>query len=246
MRANGRHASPPLSKSENSRQQSRGVEYRRRNASTRAAAQRGIRSRCDIPIPGAKIDATRKTHGPLGRKRAQYLRLTYGCGAYRPYETLVAEAAEAVGLEAGCAGKLEASWDTLEAWPGVAQTLAALGKKHRLGIVTNCSERLGRRAATLTGMPFDVMVTSERAGFYKPDPRPYRLALAELGLAPSRVLFVAGSAFDLIGTSRVGMNAFWHNRVGLARPPGAPAPLRESERIEDVLALVNPTQHGAD
>ena len=52
-----------------------------------------------------------------GRKwRAQYLRLTYGCGAYRPYETLVAEAAEAVGLEAGCAGKLEASWDTLEAW----------------------------------------------------------------------------------------------------------------------------------
>ena len=182
-----------------------------------------------------------------GRKwRAQYLRLTYGCGAYRPYETLVAEAAEAVGLEAGCAGRLEASWDTLEAWPGVAQTLAALGKKHRLGIVTNCSERLGRRAATLTGMPFDVLVTSERAGFYKPVPRPYRLAQAELGLAPSRVLFVAGSGFDLIGTSRVGMNTFWHNRVGLARPPGAPAPLRESERIEDVLALVNPTQHGAD
>jgi hypothetical protein len=29
-----------------------------------------------------------------GRKwRAAYLRLTYGCGAYRPYETLVREAA---------------------------------------------------------------------------------------------------------------------------------------------------------
>lgn len=182
-----------------------------------------------------------------GRKwRAEYLRLTYGCGAYRPYETLVAEAAAAVGLDAACAGRLEAAWDTLEAWPGVAPTLAALGEKHRLGIVTNCSERLGRRAATKAGAPFDVVVTSERAGFYKPDPRPYRLAVDELGLAPSRVLFVAGSGFDLIGTSRVGMDTFWHNRVGLARPPAAPAPMRESRRIEDVLALVDPTHHGSD
>ncbi len=180
------------------------------------------------------------------RWRAEYLRLTYGCGAYRSYETLVAEAAEAVGLEGACAGRLEAAWDTLEAWPGVAATLAALGRTHRLGVVTNCSEHLGRRAATKAGAPFDVVVTSERAGFYKPDPRPYRLALDELGLEASRVLFVAGSGFDLIGTARVGMDAFWHNRVGLAPPPGAPAPLRESQRIEDVLALVDSARHRAD
>ena len=40
-----------------------------------------------------------------GRKwRAEYLRLTYGCGSYVPYEQLVREAAVATGLPegAGC------------------------------------------------------------------------------------------------------------------------------------------------
>ena len=32
---------------------------------------------------------------------------------------------------------------------------------------------------------------------------------------------VAGSGFDLIGTSAVGMTTLWHNRAGLARPPQA-------------------------
>ncbi|MFN0160679.1 MAG: HAD family hydrolase [Burkholderiales bacterium] len=172
------------------------------------------------------------------RWRAEYLKLTYGCGAYRPYESLVAEAAESVGLGAAYADRLEAAWSDLEAWPGVDATLMELKKRHRLGIVTNCSERLGRAAASRINVPFEVVVTSERAGYYKPDPRPYRLALDELGLPAGRVLFVAGSGFDLIGTSRVGMDTYWHNRVGLALPPGAPRPLKESADITGVLGLV--------
>jgi beta-phosphoglucomutase-like phosphatase (HAD superfamily) len=35
--------------------------------------------------------------------------------------------------------------------------------------------------------------SSERAGFYKPDPHPYRLALDELHVEPQDCLFVAGS-----------------------------------------------------
>jgi 2-haloacid dehalogenase len=60
-------------------------------------------------------------------------------------------------------------------------------------------------------------VTSERAGFYKPHPAPYRLALAELGLPPERVLFVCGSGFDLFGTAAVGLDTLWHNRAPGAR-----------------------------
>lgn len=86
-------------------------------------------------------------------------------------------------------------------------------------------------------MPFDVVVTSERAGFYKPDPAPYQLALSELELDANEVLFVAGSGFDLIGTSRVGLDTYWHNRVGLARPAAAPPPLRESRSLDDLLRL---------
>ncbi|MDO1522865.1 HAD hydrolase-like protein, partial [Klebsiella variicola] len=99
--------------------------------------------------------------------RAAYLKATYGCGAYRPYETLVEEAAVSVGLEAKLAHELEARWPELQAWPEVKRVLQALEPHYKLGVVTNCSQRLGRIAADLVGVPFDVVVTSEQAGFYK-------------------------------------------------------------------------------
>lgn len=166
------------------------------------------------------------------RWRAAYLELTYGCGGYRPYEELVAEAARASGLPPAVADRLAAQWESLEPWDDAKSVLQRLGRTQRLGIVTNCSEQLGRAAAARIGVPFDVVVTAERAGHYKPDPAPYRLALAELGMAPGEVLFVAGSGFDLVGTARVGLDTYWHNRVGLPRPAPAPAPLREARTLE--------------
>jgi 2-haloalkanoic acid dehalogenase type II len=168
------------------------------------------------------------------RWRAAYLELTYGCGAYRPYGSLVAEAARRTGLPEARAAALEEQWQTLEPWDEAPAVLRELARDHRLGIVTNCSERLGRSAAGRLGVPFDVIVTSERAGFYKPDPAPYRLALAELKLDAAEVLFVAGSGFDLIGTARVGLDTYWHNRVGLQRPPGAALPLYESRSLGEL------------
>ena len=173
---------------------------------------------------------------PAGRKwRAAYLELTYGCGAYRPYETLVAEAARSTGLGDAHALALEIEWQSIKPWGEAPGILRKLKERQRLGVVTNCSERLGRAAAAKLGVPFDVIVTSERAGFYKPRPEPYRLALAELNLDPKEVLFVAGSGFDLIGTSKVGLDTYWHNRVGLQRPPAAPPPLRESGSLAGLL-----------
>jgi 2-haloacid dehalogenase len=40
--------------------------------------------------------------------RAEYLRLTYSCGAYHPYEDLVRQAAQATGLPRSAAEALEA------------------------------------------------------------------------------------------------------------------------------------------
>jgi 2-haloalkanoic acid dehalogenase type II len=168
--------------------------------------------------------------------RAKYLELTYGCGAYRPYETLVAEAAVATGLTQRNAAALHQRWNEIAPWEEAPSVLRSL-KGLKLGVVTNCSERLGRAAADKLGVPFDVVVTSERAGFYKPDPAPYRLALKELKLEPGEVLFVAGSGFDLIGTGRVGLDTYWHNRVGLQRPAAAPAPLHESRSLAGLPAV---------
>ncbi len=159
------------------------------------------------------------------RWRDEYLKLTYGCGEYQPYESLVRIAATRAGLPESLAKDLDAAWETLEPWDDAPGLLARLAKTHRLGVVTNCSQRLGRMAAKRMGVEFDVIVTAERAGYYKPQPAPYSMAMAELNLGPGDVLFVAGSAFDLVGTARVALDTYWHNRVGLRRPEGTPPPL---------------------
>ena len=178
--------------------------------------------------------------GEPGRRwRAEYLRITYQTGPYRPYEDLVAEAAEAVGLQRNLAEHLEARYAQLQPWSTVVQTLLAIEAANiPIGVVTNCSERLGHIAARCVGVRFNVLVTAERSGFYKPDPRPYVLALSELGVAPARCLFVAGSAYDLVGTARVGLPTYWHDRIGMAIPEGAPAPLAHETSLAPLLPLV--------
>jgi 2-haloacid dehalogenase len=172
------------------------------------------------------------------RWRAAYLRRTYGEGRYRPYDILVAEAAVEVGLPASLSERLAARYGELAPWPEVGEILGALGPVTRLAVVTNCSEALGRVAAARTGVAFDVVVTAERAGFYKPHRRPYQLALEELGVAPQDTLFVAGSAYDLFGAAAVGLPVYWHDRIGMAMPAGAPPPLRREPSLKPLLPLV--------
>ncbi len=167
--------------------------------------------------------------------RAEYLRLTYGCGSYVPYEQLVRDAAVATGLPPDAADVLEARWLELPPWSGAQNALDALAGRTKLGVVTNCSIRLGRQAAGRIRTRWDCIVTAEEAGCYKPDPRPYRQALAALGVAPDEAAFVAGSGYDLFGTSSVGLRTYWHNRVGLARPDGAPPAALERPTLDELL-----------
>jgi len=173
------------------------------------------------------------------RWRAEYLRMTYAAGAYRPYDELVADAAQVVGLQRGLAEKLASRYHDIQPWPEAGGVLRELhGAGIALGVVTNCSEALGRLAANCVAVPFDVVVTAERVGRYKPDSLPYQLALEELGCSAERCLFVAGSAYDMFGTARVGLAAWWHDRIGMALPPDAPHPLAHHRTLTPLLAHV--------
>jgi 2-haloacid dehalogenase len=167
--------------------------------------------------------------------RAEYLRLTYGCGAYVDYETLVRRAAANTGLSESAPHALEANWLDLQPWNGAREALQALSPHCRLAVVTNCSTRLGRLAAGQLGVEWDVVVTAQDAGFYKPHPQPYRLALEQLGVHASEAAFVAGSSYDMFGTATVGLRSYWHNRVGLQLVEGAPAPEIEASDLDALL-----------
>ena len=166
--------------------------------------------------------------------RRRYLEITYGCGAYRPYETLVREAARDVGLPERLGDKLEERWDELLAWPEAPAILEKIPVP--LAVATNCSNRLGLRAASRVGVLFSLVETAESVGFYKPRPEVYSAVLQKLGTAPERTLFVAGSASDVPGAKGVGMPVYWHNRVGLApRDDARPDFLEKS--LEPLAAL---------
>ena len=173
------------------------------------------------------------------RWRREYLRLTYGCGAYQPYEDLVARAAKAVGLHQAHADALVAHWDGLQPWPEVAGVLGALSRRCvPLAVATNCSTVLGHRAAARVGVPLAAIVTSEEAGFYKPRPEPYHAVLERLGTAPGRTLFVAGSPADVPGATGAGMPVFWHNRAGLPFVADGARPFLVADTLDPLLGLV--------
>jgi 2-haloalkanoic acid dehalogenase type II len=171
------------------------------------------------------------------RWRREYLALTYTAGPYRPYADIVRQAARQAGVKPSCVEALFASWSDLPPWPEARTVLTALANSVPLGVVTNCSVTLAAAAVACTGIRFTAIVTAESAGFYKPRPEPYRAVLMSLDTAPSRTLFVAGSAADVPGAKAVGMPVFWHNRMGL-QPVDAARPDFAGASLEPLLDLV--------
>lgn len=104
----------------------------------------------------------------MGREwRAEYLRLTYGCGAYRAYEDLVAEAAESVGLGRKCADRLESNWARLAPWPEAGPQAVSAGARrvgcHR-GSYSLCLGFRVRSFRNVQGWPGHLLAQSSRDG----------------------------------------------------------------------------------
>lgn len=172
------------------------------------------------------------------RWRMEYLERTYATGAYVPYLDLVADSAEAVGLSRARAAELEARWDELAPWPGLEPVLRELARDRPLGVVTNCSELLGRRAAALAGPHFSAVVTAESAGFYKPDPRIYMAGIEAMHARQDEVLFVAGSPFDVVGAHAAGLSVVWHNPAKLAGAEAGRRAVAVLRNLADIRTLL--------
>jgi len=123
---------------------------------------------------------------------------------YRPFEEIIRESASEVGVDAKRASTLLRRWGEFEPWPDVPPVLDRLDRTRRF-VVTNCSRKLGRLAA-----------------------------LERLGLDPAEVLFVAGSAHDVGGAARAGMDVYWANRGGAPAPTDGAA-VREEPDFRGLL-----------
>ncbi len=180
--------------------------------------------------------------GPGRRWRMEYLQLTYAAGAYVPYLDLVVESAQVAGMPRDVARawahELEERWDELKPWPGAHKVLHRLAADRPLGVVTNCCEAMGQRAAALVGAPFGAVVTAESAGFYKPDARIYAAGAEAMGAGTDEVLFIAGSPFDVLGASAAGLTVAWHNPAGFVAPASEAAAIAVFDDLGALATLL--------
>lgn len=65
----------------------------------------------------------------------------------------------------------------------------------------------------------------------------YEGILKKLRVSPQNTLFVAGSPFDVEGPKAMGMDVYWHNRIGLQHKSENKADYIEKSlyRLTDIL-----------
>jgi 2-haloacid dehalogenase len=144
--------------------------------------------------------------------------------SFRSFETIGVEALHAVALRQGVdlgddqAQELVAGFRSLPPHPDVPGALAWLADGFRLIALSNGSP---------TGIPaqlsnagiidqFEMVVSVEEAGRFKPDPAPYEVALQRAGVAPDQALMVAVHDWDIIGARAVGIAGAFITRPGVA------------------------------
>jgi putative hydrolase of the HAD superfamily len=110
-------------------------------------------------------------------------------------------------------------------FPDALPALRALrGEGYRLGIVSNFEAWLGVLLERLGVLPLvDVVVVSGVEGIEKPDPEIFRRALARLGVAPERAVYVGDNPrVDVEPALALGMGAILVDRRGIHH--GHPGP----------------------
>lgn len=110
-----------------------------------------------------------------------------------------------------------------DAWRSFPESIALLGdlrrRGYRLGLLTNGGEdqQLAKVARIGLGEAFDVVCTSERIGFAKPDARAFLILANDLAVEASECLFVGDDLEkDVLGARSAGMRALFvdHDQSG--------------------------------
>jgi putative hydrolase of the HAD superfamily len=107
----------------------------------------------------------------------------------------------------------------LAPFPAVPELLASLGRRLRLGLLSDGYLAAQRRKLIALDIAhhFDVIVFTDEWGreFWKPSPRGYQVALRQLHVAAHEAAYVGDNPLkDFAGARHVGMHTIWVRRPG--------------------------------
>ena len=151
---------------------------------------------------------------------------------FRSYRAVLTETARRLGVQLGWPvpeDRLSFLADSVPAWRPFPDTnpalrrLAAAG--YRLGILSNVDDGLLAWTRRHLAAYFEVVVTAQQVGSYKPAPGHFTAARSLIGGAPW--LHAAQSYFhDVVPARAQGLPVAWINRKGAGVPAGGAVPDR--------------------
>jgi len=143
---------------------------------------------------------------------------------YQRYRVILAQALEEslrrfkVSYDVDDGQRLAHAMGSWRPFKDVAEGLARLKKKFKLGIVSNTDRDIMARTLTYLGTEMDAVVVAEDVRAYKPGTKGFEEILTRLDLPPSRILHAAfGVAYDLGPARLMGMKLAFVRRGQMDR-----------------------------
>jgi 2-haloacid dehalogenase len=168
-------------------------------------------------------------------------------GAYKRYRDVLREIMVRIALEFGrtiVPGQEDALAYSIRNWLPFADTVPALRRlktKFKLGVISNIDNDLFLQTQQLLQVPFDLIVTAQQAGSYKPSHKNFEMAEREGKLDRKTWLHAAESLYhDVAPTRELGIANVWVNRrQGKASAATRTSDVQPDLEVPSVAALAD-------
>lgn len=182
-------------------------------------------------------------------RQFEYSWLHAAAGAYRDFQAVTEEAlayaarANEINLSADARRTLVTSYERLAPWPdsrAALESMKAAGL--RLAPLANFTPAMIEHLLGSAGLRplFDEIISTDRAGTYKPDPRAYALGPSVFKLRREEIAFAAFGGWDAAGAKWFGYPTFWVNRLGVPAEELPPGPDAVGSTLMEVASWVAP------
>jgi len=131
--------------------------------------------------------------------------------------------------------RINNAWHRLHGWLDATEGLYALKKHTMVAALSNGNLRLLIDMAKHSDLPWDVVLSSELFGSFKPDTKVYADAMKHLALAPEHCAMVATHVWDLGGAARAGMKTIYVRRAAQEPVPDEELKLRSDGGEVDLV-----------
>ena len=135
--------------------------------------------------------------------------------------------------------KFMAAYDGLRPYDDAVAGLRRLADSGRFRMVALSNGEQGyleKLVRDNIGVPFDDIISVEKAGAFKPHPAVYRTAARILGKSPGEIMMVAAHSFDITGARACGYRAAYVNRYDL---PNEESPYLPDFEVADFNQLAD-------